>query len=338
MRGWTLPSVMTVGAAQILLKQSGEHLPGDIVMAGAGPLLWLYADQLLRAGRRPAAIVLTAPRGNLAAAAGAAPLSLFSPETAKGLGWIARARAAGVPVLRAGRGLGVEAAGNRLRLRVAETGRRIEADWVLLHEGVIPRIQLPLAAGCALAWNEAGHYLAPLRDEFGRSSVGTIAVAGDGAGIVGAAAAAVDGEIAGLGLVLDLAPSEAMRSRLAGHVAARKRLVAARPLLDALYKPAPLGPRLEPDTILCRCEDVRAGEIARLMDGGLTDLNAVKSLCRAGMGPCQGQQCGISMFRMLRERRPDTPVSAYLRIRPPVAPIPLGALAGADPAELEGTA
>ena len=39
--GWTLPGVMTVGAAQILLKSSGLVPHGRTVLAGCGPLLWL---------------------------------------------------------------------------------------------------------------------------------------------------------------------------------------------------------------------------------------------------------------------------------------------------------
>ena len=48
--GWTLPGVMTVGAAQTLLKSSGLVPEGSLVLAGSGPLLWLYAAQLLNAG------------------------------------------------------------------------------------------------------------------------------------------------------------------------------------------------------------------------------------------------------------------------------------------------
>ncbi len=50
--GWTLPGVMNVGAAQTLLK-SAALVPGaDTVIAGSGPLLWLYASQLIRAAVR----------------------------------------------------------------------------------------------------------------------------------------------------------------------------------------------------------------------------------------------------------------------------------------------
>ena len=50
--GWTLPGVMTAGAAQILLKSAALVPPGRVVLAGCGPLLWLIAWQYLNAGRR----------------------------------------------------------------------------------------------------------------------------------------------------------------------------------------------------------------------------------------------------------------------------------------------
>ena len=48
--GWTLPGVMTAGAAQTVLKAQGLLPDGRTVMAGTGPLMWLLAAQILRAG------------------------------------------------------------------------------------------------------------------------------------------------------------------------------------------------------------------------------------------------------------------------------------------------
>ena len=48
--GWTLPGVLTVGAAQILLKSSGQIPDKPVWVAGSGPLPLLYLTQLLRAG------------------------------------------------------------------------------------------------------------------------------------------------------------------------------------------------------------------------------------------------------------------------------------------------
>ncbi len=60
--GWTLPGVMTCGAAQTLLKvQRRRARQAAVVLAGSGPLLLLLAAQLVRAGVKPAAILETRP-------------------------------------------------------------------------------------------------------------------------------------------------------------------------------------------------------------------------------------------------------------------------------------
>src|SRR5262249_59308555 len=66
--GWTLPGVMTVGAAQILLKTADSVPEKPVWIAGCGPLTLLYATQLLAAGGRIAGLLDTSPRARLATA------------------------------------------------------------------------------------------------------------------------------------------------------------------------------------------------------------------------------------------------------------------------------
>ena len=62
MPGWTLPGVMTTGAAQTLLR-SYRVLPGRrIVVAGNGPLNLQVACELHRAGAEVVAVAELAPR------------------------------------------------------------------------------------------------------------------------------------------------------------------------------------------------------------------------------------------------------------------------------------
>ena len=51
--GWTLPGVMSVGAAQTALKAHAMVPEGRYALAGCGPLLWLYAAQAAAAGAPP---------------------------------------------------------------------------------------------------------------------------------------------------------------------------------------------------------------------------------------------------------------------------------------------
>ena len=88
-------------------------------MAGTGPLLWLLAAQILRAGGKIDAILDTTPRGNWLRALLHLPDFVLSPYFAKGLKLLREVRAK-VPVIRrrSPRGRGRrQAARGRLRLR-----------------------------------------------------------------------------------------------------------------------------------------------------------------------------------------------------------------------------
>jgi hypothetical protein len=107
----------------------------------------------------------------------------------------------------------------------------------------------------------------------------------------------------------------------------------ARPFLDALYRPAQdyVAPR-DPETVVCRCEEVRAGEIRRLVSGqGCPGPNQMKAFVRCGMGPCQGRLCGLTVTELISEVRGVTQEDVgYYRIRPPVKPVTVGDLASLD--------
>jgi NADPH-dependent 2,4-dienoyl-CoA reductase/sulfur reductase-like enzyme len=106
------------------------------------------------------------------------------------------------------------------------------------------------------------------------------------------------------------------------------RQSAARPLLDALYRPQAKNRIPDDATIVCRCEEVSAGAIRRYVDLGCLGPNQTKAFGRCGMGPCQGRQCGLSVSEIIAERRQVPPASVgYYRIRPPLKPITLAQLA-----------
>src|SRR4029077_12791152 len=91
--GWTLPGVMTAGAAQTMLKSSALVPDGRTVIAGQGPLLWLLAAQILRLGGRIDRILDTTERGNYFAALPHAFAFLTSPYFTKGLAMMREVRA-----------------------------------------------------------------------------------------------------------------------------------------------------------------------------------------------------------------------------------------------------
>lgn len=331
--GWTLPGVMTVGAAQRLWKASGV-VPGPTVwIAGSGPLVVHHAAQLVRQGVRLAGWLDTSRRRQHRAALQHAWGALRGAALlAQGLADLALLHRRGPR--RHSEVEAVEVVGARrveaVRWRVAGHWYEDAADGVLLHEGVVPQSHLAQAVGCKHDWHTAQRAWAARCDAFGRSSVAGVWIAGDAGGIVGEEAAAVQGQLAALGVATALERIGERecnrRSRLLLRASATHQ--APRRFLDVLYAPreAVLAPA--DDVLLCRCEAVRAGRVRALVRDGLCDLNALKSASRCGMGPCQGRLCGLPLLETVtRERGVEPGAIEPLRLRPPFKPVSLGELA-----------
>jgi NADPH-dependent 2,4-dienoyl-CoA reductase/sulfur reductase-like enzyme len=314
--GWTLPGVMTVGAAQIALKTAGLLPDARSWLAGQGPLLLLYAAQVLEAGGRIAGVIDLSY--------GFAPLRALKhvslaalPEIRRGLAWRRRLSQAGVRWIAASN---IRAEGRTalraVSFRTTRGWQTQDADLLLLHDGVIPSVQMSRAVGCVHTWSDAQHCWQPVVDRSGRTSVPGILIAGDGASVGGAAAAVLSGRIATLGLIGG--DASALRAE-------RARCLAARPLLDSLFVPRPV--RLDDETLVCRCEEVTAGALRGAARSGCLGMNQLKAYTRCGMGPCQGRMCAPVAIEVLAEAR-GVPVSAVepLRTRFPTKPVSVGAL------------
>lgn len=333
--GWTLPGVMTAGAAQTALKAQGLVPTGRTIMAGCGPLLWLLAAQLLRAGAKIEAVLDTTPRINWLKAAMHLPDFALSPYRSKGLALLREVKGK-VPVIAVHR---VEAHGkDKLSEVVFATGageRRMKADLLLLHHGVVPNVNLAMAAGVAHRWNSRQLCFEPVVDADFATSVRGIAVAGDGAGIAGGTAAAERGRIAAIAAVEVLKPgTSGINVQTVRQSLAREEM--GRAFLDALYQPAPSFRRPIGDTIACRCEEVTAKQVRDTANLGCEGPNQMKAFLRCGMGPCQGRLCGLTVAELIAEQRRSTPEEVgYYRLRPPVKPITLAELASLPKTEAE---
>jgi NADPH-dependent 2,4-dienoyl-CoA reductase/sulfur reductase-like enzyme len=338
--GWTLPGVLTVGAAQILLKSAGQIPAEPVWIVGSGPLPLLYAVQLVRAGGRIAGYLDTTPSGQWRASLKHLPRALRAvSDLFKGAGWLTSLRASktlmvsGVSALEAIGTDRVEA----IRYRSKDgTSHFVKAGTVLVHEGIVPNIHPALSLDCAMAWNNAQECFAPSVDSWGETSQANLFVAGDGAGIAGAKAAKLRGELAGIRVAEKLGRLSNGDAAVAarGMRKALTRELATRPFLDALYRPRPEIFTPPDATIVCRCEEVTAGEVRACGRIGQPGPNQLKAATRTGMGPCQGRQCGYTITRLLAAEQSRTPAEiGFFHIRPPLKPVTLAELASLAPTE-----
>jgi NADPH-dependent 2,4-dienoyl-CoA reductase/sulfur reductase-like enzyme len=323
--GWTLPGVYTLGGAQVALKFQGCAIGSRVVLAGTGPLLYLVAWQYAKAGVDVAAVLDTARFGDQLAAV---PAMLRQPAVfLKGVHYVAWLRAHGVPVRRGVRLLRMEG-DERVRAVVwSEAGREHTLDCDAVGFGYALRSETQLAdlLGCRFAFAPLHRAHLPERDAAGRSSVAGVYLAGDGAGIMGADAAEWAGELAALtlladhGMAIDTQRAELLQQRLARLTGFRAGLERAFPF------PSDWAAQAPDELVVCRCENVTAGELRRgVADGGADEMNRLKALTRVGMGRCQGRMCGVAAAEILAHAT-GQPVQQVGRFRgqAPIKPIPI---------------
>jgi D-hydroxyproline dehydrogenase subunit alpha len=272
--GWTLPNVMGVGGLQALVK-SGLPVAGKrIVVAGSGPLLLAVAHYLRK---HKAVVPVVAEQASWSA--------LLRFSTKLNPGKLIQAATLQTAAYKPGTWVtGAEGATRLERVRL-NTGQSMACDYLAVAYGFVPN-------------NELGTQLG--------SSDG-ILQAGECTGIGGVELSVIEGEIAGYiaGGRPDLAQKLNSRHKSAQRFAdALNQTFAPRPELRTLC---------QPDTIVCRCEDV---PLERLQQA--RGWREAKLHFRCGMGPCQGRICGPAVHFLLNWQSES--------IRPPVFPARVGSL------------
>lgn len=333
--GWTLPGVLSAGGVQANLKANGAAPQGKVVMVGTGPLSYLVATQLLDSGLCELAFLDTTPRSNYLEAMRELPQALLAGnDLLKGLSLLARLRAAARPYQSAIDAMEITGTERAAAVCFSAHGRRgrLDADWVILHQGVVPNTQITQALQCDHAWNPQQLCWQPKTDAWGNTSRPGIMVAGDNLGIIGAYAAEQSGRLSALQAAVELGRlSPSARDARAGKArAALRHHLRIRAFLDALYRPA-AGFRVPSGkTVVCRCEDITATQVAEAVALGCRGPDQTKFFTRCGMGPCQGRYCGLTVSELIASRT-GLPMErvGYYRIRQPIKPIRLSALATA---------
>lgn len=305
--GWTLPGVTGAGGFQALAKQGWPLAGKRVVIAGSGPLLLAAAATAQRHGARVVSIheqAGSAAKGRFIRGLWRWPARLFQAA-------MLRTRLAGVPYYW---GSIVTAAHGSDRLHVVETDgpqghQRIACDLLAVGYGLVPNVALARMLGCHLEPDGAHPRVSV--DDRQRTSVANVYAIGEACGIGGRDSALIEGAIAGR-IAAGATTLPARWERRQRH---------ARRFAAHLREHFALDPRVralaQPDTLICRCEDVPLRAL-----NAHHSARAAKLATRCGMGPCQGRICATALAEMGR-----FPASGQ---RPPVFPARLDTLASTD--------
>lgn len=323
--GWTLPGVMTTGAAQTLLRTDGV-IPGRrILVCGHGPFNMQVALELSRAGAEIVGVVELADRPGVSHAGVLWRMLRHAPDLLlQGAAMRAALARRLVPLLHGDALAEAAVEGDRLRATL-RSGARFVADTVLMGYGFMPANELLLALGCRHEFDPARGHLATLRDADCRTSVANVFGVGDCCGLGGARAAVEEGVLAGAAAAQAL--GRALSPAQAGAVAdARARLARQRAFQAALWRlyaaPRSQAEPARPETVICRCEEVTLGALEAACADGAPDIGEVKRRTRAGMGACQGRYCAPVLAAMLAGRQGRAlDAHAFFAPRAPAKPI-----------------
>ena len=327
--GWTLPGVMTTGAAQTLWR-TARRLPGRrVLIAGNGPLNLQLAAELIEGGAEVVAVVEAAPRPGPAKLGALCTMLATAPEPG------AR-RPALPPAPAVGRRRDDPWQRRRFRRqeraragRCSSTARArsFEVDVLCLGYGFEPSNELLRVLGCGHDLDPVRRHLVTRRDDCGRTDVAGIYALGDCTGLGGARAALAEGTIVGLSVAQDLghAIDEAQRERARAMLRRHRRF--QRALWDLYAAPPYSTRRATAETVICRCEEVTLGQIEQALAEKMTSAGAIKRRTRLGMGRCQGRYCAPVLEALLAERL-GTERGEFTGFAPrvPVKPVPIGEL------------
>lgn len=298
--GWTLPNVFGAGGLQALMKTGLLVAGRRIVIAGTGPLLFAVASYARKCGARVVGICEQTTSKKMARFGAATMLAPGKISQALRFLWDLR----GIPHWTNCWPVAAIGKDRIERLRVAHNGRirEIECDYLACGFHLVPNLELANLIGCKV---ENGFAQV---DEFQRTSIANVQCGGEPTGIGGLEMALIEGQIAGHFAACNEPAARRLFRRRARYARFARELDAAFRLRSELKSIA------EPETFLCRCEDVPFGRVRQF-----DSWRAAKLHTRCGMGPCQGRVCG-SAAEFLFGWEIDS-------VRPPVFPVPCASLA-----------
>ena len=270
--GWTLPGVTGAGGLQALIK-GGLCVKGErIVIAGTGPLLLAAAHTARKAGAEVLRIAEQAPLKSLAG------FTLRLPR------WPAKALQATTLLNRQFRTSShvLQAKGQgqveSVQIQRGAQQETLACDRLACGFGLVPNTQMGQLLGCSLNDRQGLQV-----DAMMATTVAGVYAAGECTGFGGSARALTQGAIAGHAVAGNTRRAQALLPTLARWQGFADLLHTQFQLNDAVRHLA------QPDTLVCRCEDVPVRDLSPR-----TGWIDAKLHTRCGMGACQGRVCGAA--------------------------------------------
>ncbi len=335
--GWDLPGVITAGAAQVMVKHQGV-LPGKrVVISGTGPLQLAAASNLVEAGAHVLAVLDCNQQLLMKGIPHVGALwgqwrrlqegfqyarNLIKGKTSYRTGWSV-IKVEGDQKVESVTIAKVDPQGNP----ISSTFKKLVVDCVVVGYGLTPNTDFFRLLDAKMVYSSAEGVFLPERNEWFQTSEKGIYAIGDCAGIGGARQAMLEGKIAAIDIARQLnrkslSEMNSILFKTKQQLGKERRF--AKMLGEVFSIPSGLYSLVQPDTIICRCEQISWSEIQTAISMGAQSVTDIKNITRSGMGNCQGRTCGSILSQLMAKENKSNPEDGhYLHIRPPVHPIPI---------------
>jgi len=336
-KGWTLPEVMTVGGVQLLLKNHRVLAASEMLVNGAGPLIYLLSGDVLSHGGKISALL---DRSSFMGVLGVTrmmrgQLSKFG-QGLSSLSYMLKGKILPkyrTQIVKAESKSGfVEATTRKVSpdgTIINDNSQRYKTQIIAVTNGFVGNVELAQIAGCKLDYSlDKGGWFVTV-DSSMQTSVNGIFAAGEITGVAGGSKAMVEGQLAALSILyqserISISELENKRKPLQVNRTRYQRFGAYLNRQWAI--PNKEWDSIDDDTMICRCEDITLGKLRSWIKAGFTSTSVLKNATRCAMGNCQGRTCGPLIYDILAAYTPaENTVPFSTRI--PIKPVPLGDLA-----------
>jgi len=195
------------------------------------------------------------------------------------------------------------------------TETEFTADALAIGYGFVPNIELAVQAGCDIEYQKARGGWIVSADKNLETSIDSIFAVGEITGIAGAKKSYIQGKIAAISILKKVGRINAKKNSIQ-LLKQMKRLrflnqqqTAYAAFLNHLcHLPSVAYQEIPDDTLICRCENITMGTIKKAIQQDFTTSGGLKKATRCGMGRCQGRICGpviVDIIMALTKKAPE---------------------------------
>ena len=303
--GWHLPNILTTGGTQILIK-SQKVIPGKkIIICGNGPLNFQLADELNKSGANVVAVIESSKNPFLNPIYSTLCLILSPIIFLKGIINYINIVFSKTKIIHNSFLQRINEVDGKKKIFIKKDNKHNiefhDMDVVSLNYGFQPNNDIAKLFGLKGEFNKIKNYFEVKKNIFNQTSDKNIFFIGEAAKNAGAKVSFYEGQLTAY--FIDKESNGLIKFILLPLIFFNlTRSLLFQKCLWKIFKRTHSNiVSINKETIFCRCEDVKYGDISKYKDLVNTDAGLIKRMTRTGMGRCQGRYCGVGLSELFNK-------------------------------------